>query len=624
MSILPFILSWYQITNSQEAIINQSQKSHMIISRATADRISSHLEKYIGLSDTLGNNPRVYLRPDSAESSELLKATMISEKAILAIGLTIEQEGAKPSVIQLLKKNNALKKLEEIITNPTNKQITLRREGKQNYLIIKKQTARPKVDISIVLPINFSKFLNPTILGQFASISLVSNDGSLIENSGEVFVELSKTLTKQIQSGMVFDSANRYTESNEKDIVALASVAHAQWSVISRQPLKFAEVAASNMASTARKTFMFILIIMGLLILLAYYSWVKPLRKIVKSYRSLLGADGEISNWKGNEVAALEQSFDTITKHIDNRNALSQIFVDRYQVISAIGAGGMGSVFLGWDPRLKRHVALKTLPINSTFASREDMSEVLVQEAITAAKISHRNVVSIYDVVSTDSTAFIAMEYVDGETLHTFIKRNKRLSLEQTIVIAIAISKGLHSAHEMGFVHRDIKPENILLGVNGDIKIIDFGTTSMLQTLVNDDVTGTNGYIAPEIYKRGEVSVKSDLFALGVVIATCILGENPFLGKKVHITKNNIINKKIVFPADIKTIESSKLLLIIERLLSKNPDKRPESAAMVAKLVSNAASHKPQWNAKIAGVQSSREHIYADSKNTTVIPINNS
>ncbi len=109
-----------------------------------------------------------------------------------------------------------------------------------------------------------------------------------------------------------------------------------------------------------------------------------------------MGDENNQEEWHGGEVLALEQSFDALTRHINDRNALGKVFVDRYQVISTIGKGGMGSVFLGWDPRLDRHVALKTLPIGGSFGSRENMSQTLVQEAITAARISS---------ISMDSTA---------------------------------------------------------------------------------------------------------------------------------------------------------------------------------------------------------------------------
>lgn len=620
IGILPFLLSWYQINNSQEAIINQSQKSHMIVARATADRMENLLDQYVAILNALGNNPAIYLQPDSEDASELLKSTVVAQNEIYAIGLVMRPANGENNIIQLVKKNQIdSQEAQLLIKKRSDKAILLTTLGDQKQMLMHVKTARPQVYLSAILPLNIDDVLNPSLLGDFASLSLVKNDGSLIKHSGEGEFSLPQSLSEQFKSGNMLDSANRYGSQGQKSIFAIASIKNAEWSIISKQPIKAAESAASEMVDVARKVFFFVLLAMILLILWAYFSWVMPLRKIISAYQNLLGEQTQKGEWKGNELTALERSFETISKHIDNRNALSQIFVDRYQVISQIGMGGMGSVFLGWDPRLKRHVALKTLPIKSSFASRRNMSETLVQEAITAARISHRNVVSIFDVVSTNATAFIAMEYIDGETLHAFILRNKRLSIEHTVVIAIAISKGLHSAHELGFVHRDIKPENILLGINGDIKITDFGTTALLQTLTKDHVTGTSGYIAPEIYEHGSISVKSDLFALGALIATCLLGKNPFLAKKVHITRSNTLNKKVLFPEKMVTEKSHKLIEVILRLLDKNPDNRPETAAEVARMISDAAPQKPHWNAKLAGIQSSKELIYASSENTTVI-----
>ncbi len=623
MGILPFLLSWYQINNSQEAIINQSQKSHMIVSRATADRMENLLDQYITTLEALGNNPTIYLQPDSEGAAELLKSTLIAQNNINAIGLVTREISTQNNIIQLVKKNQVDSQVaQDLITKKIDQPIFLVSLTNQRQLVIHVKTARPQVYLSALLSLKIDDVLNPSLLGDFASLSLIENDGLLIKHSGQGAFALPKSLSQQLRSGNIIDSANRYELEGQKSIFAIASIKNVEWSIISRQPVKFAEAAASKMVDTARKVFIFILMAMIFLILWAYISWVKPLRRVINAYQSLLGEQTQQGQWQGSEVTALEKSFETISKHIDNRNALSQIFVDRYQVISQIGMGGMGSVFLGWDPRLKRHVALKTLPIKSAFGSRRNMSETLVQEAITAARISHRNVVSIFDVVSTNTTAFIAMEYIDGETLHAFVHRNKRLTIEHTIVIAIAISKGLHSAHELGFVHRDIKPENILLGINGDIKITDFGTTALLQTLTKDHVTGTSGYIAPEIYEHGTVSVKSDLFALGALIATCLLGKNPFLAKKVHTTRSNTLIKKVLFPEKMITKQSEKLITVILKLLDKNPDNRPETAAEVARMISDAAPQKPHWNAKLAGIQSSKELIYASSENTTVMSDN--
>ncbi len=620
---LPFLLSWYQLQDAKVAIIDQTQKSHMIISRATADRINNHIKKITELSKTLGNNPTIYIEPNSKNASELLKATLLSHPKIIAIGLTLRSNEDSDEIIQILNKNQSpFAHIKPEIQTVSKQDISLLSQGENRYLRIAIQTARPHVYIKIIQAIDFTTYLAPQILGDSARLDMVNSSGNIIFSSDENIAPLSKDILKQIQSKNLTSSANREPDSNNGQIYSLAKIDGTHWSIVSRQPIKLAELAATKISSTAWKAFIIISAIMTALLLIAYYSWVKPIRSLIKSYNKMTGKQNNTS-WQGDEVRTLEKSFSDISKYLDNKHALSQTFVDRYQVISAIGFGGMGSVFLGWDPRLKRHVALKTLPIKSAFGSREDMSDTLVQEAITAAKISHSNVVSIYDVVSTKNTAFIAMEYINGESLYSLLKRKKKLSVSNTLSIAIAISKGLESAHNLGFVHRDIKPENILLGLNGDIKLTDFGTTVLLQTIKTDKVTGSPAHIAPEIYLHGKVSIQSDLFALGVVLVTCLVGKNPFKGKTPKQTKFNIINKNVSFPKEMKSDSLTKLVNALQQVLNKDPNQRPKSAAAFIDLIRDIAPDTIKWNPAEAGIQSTKEIIYAQSNDTTVVNLHN-
>lgn len=619
---LPFLLSWYQIKSSNNAIIDQAQKSHMIIARATGDRIGGVLQRLIEQADALGNNQNIYLEPDSNESSKMLQSTLLSQDKLLSLGLFLESDQQAFEIIQLVKrKDRDVESLTQIIQNHSSSAVQIVTNGNKNLLLINQPTARPNVNIMMLVDIDFNEYLDPTILGQSANLFILNSEGTILEGTSSKMVDLTTNTRNQIKTNLVISAASRSSEViKNKTIEALANIPFSDWYIISQQPTEFAEETISKMSSIAKRTLILAFIIMALLVLLAFYSWIKPLRKIISKQKQMMGISELDSGWSGGEVSALEQSFESLSRHIDDRNSLSNIFVDRYQVISPIGKGGMSSVFLGLDPRLNRHVALKTLPLDDAhnFGSRKDMSQFLVQEAITAAKISHRNIVSIYDVVSTENTAFIAMEFIDGENLGAVLERHGTLSLSNLLPIIIAISRGLNSAHELGFVHRDIKPENILLGINGDIKLTDFGTTILHQSLEKDHITGTSGYIAPEIYEEGNFGVHSDLFALGVTIATCLLGKNPFLGKKHNITRYNSINKEIIFTQEIKSQGSEKVFEIIDALLFKDPKKRPKSANIVADLIIEAAQQKIKWNAKTMGIQSAQESIYENTENTTL------
>lgn len=615
---LPFLLSWYQINQSREAVIDQAQKNHLIISRATADRIKSNLDKYDDVARNLAMNPKVYLAPDTEEASEALKAGLLLYPNIQMIGLLLSNEDQAPQVIQLARKNDSSDFDISFMTSPLNQKIEIINLSGKQYLVVKVPSARPFVDVMMLVSLDFNQWLNPSILGQSASLSLVDSAGQLIEHSGDPFVAIPKDWLTMMENGSITGVANRSEgQTVDKYISAFAKVDQQSLYVISRQSVAFAEQSTAAMSKTAWTTFSLVLLAMIALLTMAYFSWVKPIRRIVKAQNELMGGSDSTDQWEGGEVQALEKSFDALTKHINDRNALGKIFVDRYQVISPIGKGGMGTVFLGWDPKLDRHVALKTLPIGNNFGSRENMSETLVQEAITAARISHRNVVSIYDVVSTKTTAFIAMEYIKGETLSSLLEREKTLSLPFTFSITIAVLRGLQKAHKMGFVHRDIKPANILLDVNGDIKLSDFGTTALASGIGKNEITGTYGYIAPETFEHGEVTIKSDLFAIGVLIVECLTGSNPFKGKKMSQTKINTMNKKVDFPPQIRQPRYEELFQVVDLLLDKNPNKRPNSANIVAELIVQTAPFAIKWDPEVVGVRIQKN----ESKNETEVTV---
>jgi len=613
----PFLLSWYQIEQSQQAIIDQAQKNHLIVSRATADRIDTYIDGYQDLVSNLANNADVYIAPDADAASQALKNTLLSQPEVQIIALMLVQDDGKRSVIQLASKNEELNLPELPISDSSEQQAKIINTPTGKLLQLSMPSARPKVDVLMWVEVDIQQLLDPQILGQTANISLYNQQGQLIEFAGNKATTIPEEWANLFQNETVTGGANRAQQSNNKVISAFAKLQDQPWFVVSEQPVEFAEQSASDMKRTAWQVFGLVLMVMTAITTLAYLSWVKPIRRIIKAQSQIMGENTNSSLWSGGEVAALEHSFDALTKHIDDRNALGKIFVDRYQVMSPIGTGGMGSVFLGWDPKLKRHVALKTLPLDKkhAFDSRKNMSETLVQEAITAAKISHRNVVSIYDVVSTKKTAFIAMEYIKGESLFDLLSRRSSLPLNYTLAIAVAVLKGLHSAHKMGFVHRDIKPGNVLLDINGDIKLTDFGTTALMHTLTQDAITGTPPYMAPETHQSGIVSIQSDLFAVGVVIAECLLGENPFQEKKLAQTREKIINKQVVFPQQLMATGPKGVFDVIASLLNKDPNQRPASAAEAAHSLVSQMTEQIHWDASLVGVEiHKKENNYENTK----------
>jgi hypothetical protein len=217
--------------------------------------------------------------------------------------------------------------------------------------------------------------------------------------------------------------------------------------------------------------------------------------------------------------------------------------VGPYVIVERIGAGGQGNVFLGSDTRLRRKVALKC--VNApTLAMPEQRAQIL-QEARAAAQIAHDNVAVIHDVIEEGDHAFIVMEYVDGESLHARLKRD-RLPIEQVIAIGQRLASALVAAHSKGIVHRDLKPANVQIKPDGSIKVLDFGIANVVRTLTTSSAAqttrtvvevpaqqrqpGTPPYMSPEQLNSLNSDERSDIFSLGVVLFEMTTGRRPFRG----------------------------------------------------------------------------------------------
>ena len=173
-------------------------------------------------------------------------------------------------------------------------------------------------------------------------------------------------------------------------------------------------------------------------------------------------------------------------------------------MLGVLGVGGMGTVFRGWDPKLERPVALKTVRLGSEFgeAERKQLAVRLLREAITAARFQHPNIVAVHDAAHAPGGAFVAMELVEGQSLERFLWERGRLPPELVIPLGAAVARALAAAHGHEIVHRDIKPGNVLLGRDGAIKVVDFGISATIAEALRADgtqVLGTPGYIAPEL-----------------------------------------------------------------------------------------------------------------------------
>ncbi len=192
-----------------------------------------------------------------------------------------------------------------------------------------------------------------------------------------------------------------------------------------------------------------------------------------REIESLLSYDEQAAEFIETPPGGLAAEF--IVKHKEKNDLIGRIF-GHYRIISQIGAGGMGEVYLAEDKRLERRVALKILP--PEFAADKERMNRFVREAKSASALNHPNIITIYEIGETDSTRFIAAEYIEGETLRRRLEREPP-DLETTLDVAIQIASALDAAHRAGIFHRDIKPDNIMIRPDGLVKILDFGIAKL-------------------------------------------------------------------------------------------------------------------------------------------------
>ena len=204
-----------------------------------------------------------------------------------------------------------------------------------------------------------------------------------------------------------------------------------------------------------------------------------------------------------------------------------QIIAERYRVVALAGRGGMGEVYRAEDLTLEQVVALKFLPA----ALSQDAAALarFHAEVRTARQVSHPNVCRMFDIGEADETLFLTMEYVDGEDLASVVRRIGRLSPDKATEIARQVCAGLAAAHERGVIHRDLKPANVMLDGAGKIRITDFGLAGIAASIKGADVrAGTPAYMSPEQLAGGDVSTKSDIYSLGLILYEILTGKRAF------------------------------------------------------------------------------------------------
>jgi eukaryotic-like serine/threonine-protein kinase len=302
-----------------------------------------------------------------------------------------------------------------------------------------------------------------------------------------------------------------------------------------------------------------------------------------REVESLLAADVDAGSFIRSPAVEL-----TVQLMAEDQIDITREAIGPYKIISRIGAGGMGEVFLGEDSRLGRKVALKLLP--DYFAGDAARLSRFEREARAASALNHPNVATIYEIGEAEGSRYIAMEYVEGQTLSAKIS-DAPLPSDEIVDMAMQVADAFDQAHARGITHRDIKSANIMLNERGQVKVLDFGlakirameppgSSSQMETAVTEPgvVLGTVKYMSPEQAVGSEVDQRSDLFSLGVVMYEMATGKLPFSGDTAAETIEKIVHKEPAAIARFNYEVSAELERIIRKCLEKDRERRYQSA----------------------------------------------
>lgn len=273
---------------------------------------------------------------------------------------------------------------------------------------------------------------------------------------------------------------------------------------------------------------------------------------------------------------------------------LTSALESRYQVMQELGRGGMGIVFLAYDKQLKENVAIKVL---SPFLSHDpDSLERMRREVTSARKITHSNVIKIYDIAEAGGLHYITMEYFSGENLKQHILRKGLLTLQEGLQIAYQICDGLEAAHAQGIVHRDLKSQNVILSDHGHLKIIDLGLsrTNQLEGMTATGlILGTPEYMSPEQVLGRRTDERSDLYSLGIILYEIFTGRVPFTGDSAISIGFKHVKEAFTPLKAVQPHLSDVLSSVIDRLLQKDPAHRYQSVREVRQVLQTLHTYAP-------------------------------
>lgn len=578
VSLIPLVIIPWLVQLTRDSVMDQILKTHSVIARTTAARVDGWIRSIRVSAQTISSNPFL-LRAKRDQVGEMLAGMLQADPSIKG-AVVINSHGDEVGGATLTAFAD--------IVNPA-----LQQAGQGAVEVV----PGDRLWVRITTPLDedlgelrilvdgsgLSDLLNTEEIGRDAIIGLFDANERLIASSN-VSGESARFPKALLSAGRAraTSGASRYQEVDPVLAGAHSRVESAPWFVATIQPATTAEAVATRMRRTGLLAVILAIALTGVFSTVGYVAVIKPINEVVRSQWKVAKRRGVADT--GNEITQLKNAFMTMRRQTVDREAIGKIFLSRYLVLDILGTGGMGSVFRGWDPKLERPVAIKTVHMDVDTRASVGASEqrsVLLREAVTVAKFNHPNIVAIYDVEDGGEAAFLAMEFVDGMSLENLLSRTGVIRVEQAVPMVVLIARGLDAAHNAGVLHCDIKPANILLGRDGAVKVTDFGIArSTLKATGNISGTfGTPGYLPPEALTSTAFTPATDLYSLGAVFYEVLTGAPPHVGR----TAQETLVKTATVPA-VSVRERNKSVppgvdAVVLGLLKKEPQNRNPSSA---------------------------------------------
>jgi Protein kinase domain len=601
VALLPLAYAvWSLFDVNRRGMNEQVLRTHAVAASTAAARIASAVEMRRSLARSIAANDA------AASDASFLQELLAADPSIEILEIV---NGAGESVLRVQRRGasqraGAIPAYAPAVFN--------------NLLLVVEPIPGARGEVRLIASASpILEALDPAEIGDQAQIAVASRDDRLVAGRTSL-ASFPQTMLATARVARV-NGTGIYRDVRDREVFgAFAPVTGTPWFVLSRQPAAIAEGISRSMRRRALIAAAVAICLALALVLAAQRSVVRPIREVIRAQQALGGFTPLV---EGNEIEQLRATAASIQRRIEDQEELGRVFLGRYQVLGVIGQGGMGTVFRGWDPKLRRHIALKTVHLASMAGDdAANLVESLVSEAITAASVNHPNIVSVFDVEDATQVAFIAMELIEGVSLQSYIDQRARLPVEQAVLLGAAVARALDAAHAREVLHHDIKPANVLLGFDGAIKVADFGLAALINSAASqDNVFGTPGYIAPEAATGMGHDVRTDLFALGVTLYEAVAGSNPFERDTPRETMIASVmqtppplTERIVGDEALAALSS-----IVESLMAKKPADRPQSAAEVAlRLERVAQRHQLQWRLE----QSDGVPLHTGHGSATLVP----